>query len=168
MKTVQDNKKMISEKSYKVVTKRKNGSTRVQYFNEDPSLTDRSQGEATDINNIMRRFQKDGYLPLSNRQGVYADMSEVPTSLTDAYAVIKTAEDNFAKLPSNIREKFRNNPQEMISFLQNPKNLAEAEKLGLVNRVMQNNDDLNDDKKADTVKQKSSKKTEASQNSDPE
>lgn len=144
-KSVDVARKSITEKSYILVTRRTNGSKRVQIFNLDPSRTDESQGDSTDINNIMARYKRDGYLPQFSGGGVYADVSDIPKSLTEAYSMIKQSEETFSKLPSHIRERFRNNPQDMINFLNDPKNLAEAEKMGLVTRIQNKNDDSNDD-----------------------
>jgi phage internal scaffolding protein len=43
------------------------------------------------------------------------------------------AETEFAALPAQIRIKFANDPSNLVQFLDNPENRAEAEKLGLVN-----------------------------------
>jgi phage internal scaffolding protein len=43
------------------------------------------------------------------------------------------AESEFAALPAQLRNKFGNDPANLVQFLDNPENRAEAEKLGLVN-----------------------------------
>jgi len=105
---------------------------RVQTLNTEPSLTQQHFKDDCDINNIINKYEKTGQLPLSNKVGRYADYSE----LTDYQGMLQTiqdAQDAFMELPALIRSKFRNNPGEMINFLQNPNNREEAIKLGLVN-----------------------------------
>lgn len=137
-------------KSLKIITRRKNGTLRVQTQNNDPSLTDPQWDEKSDINYIMDRFLNHGESPNygSKKQGVYADVSQIP-DLLGAAIIVREAQNNFDSLPSKIREKFHNNPQNMIDFLSDPKNNEEAVELGLLtsNKLI-NNDKLNDDMKA--------------------
>lgn len=154
--------------SYKIITKRKNGTLRVQTFNEDPPMTDPQWTEESDINYIMDKFQKTGQLThTSNRQGVYADVSQIP-DLLGAAIIVKEAQDNFNALPSQIREKFKNDPQEMINFLQDPKNAEEAVKLGLLNKQELKNDNSNDEKNAPSKKQAKQKTDPPAPKTEPE
>lgn len=151
---------MESQQKIKVITKRPDGSTRVATINSEHSKTDQQFAKDCDINEIVRKFKKTGQLThLSKKQGVYADVSQVPDLLT-AYEQITIAENAFADLPSDVRLKFSNNPQEMINFLTNPQNHDEAVQLGLLVPPKQKNDDLNDDKSS--MAQKNQKTTTAS------
>lgn len=145
-------------KSYKIITKRKNGTIRVTTHNEDPTLTDPQWADQADIDNIMDRFQKTGAVPNygSQRKGIYADVSEIP-DLLGAAIIVRESQNNFNSLPSKIRERFNNDPQEMINFLKDPKNTQEAIDLGILTATPLNNDKLNDDLKA-TVKKKTEDK----------
>ncbi len=42
------------------------------------------------------------------------------------------AQNSFDSLPSNIRNRFENDPGKLLDFLANEENLSEAQKLGLV------------------------------------
>lgn len=159
--------KMLTEQSFKKVIIRKNGSKRVQTINEDPSMTDAQYTEDTDVNDIMRRYQKTGLIThVSQKQGIYADVSEVP-DLLQANEISRQTMEHFMRLPSDVRLKFNNNPEEMVTFLRNPQNIEEARTLGLIKpkTVVQKNDNPNDDKNSNT---KGSKKPKASESSDPE
>lgn len=113
---------------------RKNGTKRVTTFNHEPSMTDQQFAEDCDVNNIIDRFMKTGQINhLSSQQGVYADVSEIP-DLQGATIIVQEANNLFNELPSDIREKFKNNPIEMMEWLSEPKNTEEAVKLGLMTK----------------------------------
>lgn len=153
-------------KSQKIITRRENGTLRVQTHNLDPAMTDPQWEKESDINYIMDKFMKTGQVThTSNKKGIYADVSEIP-DLIGAAQIVREAQNNFEALPSHVREKFNNKPEEMIKFLQNPKNSEEAVQLGLLTKLPLNNDKLNDDLKAKT--EKATKKTEPLHKPDPE
>lgn len=117
----------------KIIEKRKNGTTRVATLNEHPSKTDQSQKQDCDVNYIVAKYRKTGQIThLAKRRGYYADVSTIP-DLTEALSIVSTASDAFNALPSQLRKRFGNDPQEMIAFLQDPSNLEESIKLGLRN-----------------------------------
>nr|QJB20853.1 MAG: internal scaffolding protein [Microvirus sp.] len=123
--------KELEEKSgYRTQTVRENGSLNIQSLNPDESMTQQQFKDQADINVIMSTYMKTGEFPLSQRQGFYADVSEVADYQTALNTVIK-AEEAFMDLPAEIRKRFQNDPQEMLSFLADNKNDEEAISLGL-------------------------------------
>lgn len=108
----------------------KTGQTMVATINEEPSMAEQQFKDECDINKIMEKYQKTGILPVSQRQGVYADLTSVG-SYQDALHAVMKAEEAFLQLPSEVRTRFRNNPQELIDFLEDEKNYDESVKLGL-------------------------------------
>lgn len=83
-----------------------------------------------DINSIMRKFQKTGVITHTARhQGEYGEIG--PQTLHDALNTVRAAETMFQELPSSIRNKFANNPQEFLAYVQDSKNYIEAQSLGL-------------------------------------
>ena len=57
------------------------------------------------------------------------------TGITDfqsAMEAVVRAQGAFNDLPANVRARFRNDPAEMLAFLEDGKNREEAVKLGLV------------------------------------
>lgn len=99
---------------------------------DEPSLTQQHFAEECDINEILRRSALSGVLPVNDKVPMYGDFTVVPKSLSEAFAMIKQANDLFASLPWQTRERFQNNPEKMITFLNDPSNRDEAIKLGLV------------------------------------
>jgi len=100
---------------------------------EDASRTQQHFKDETDINNILRQFNITGQLPtktISPRYGDFTGIGDYHSALNQVIA----AENEFMTLPAQLRARFDNNPQELIEFLNNPENLQEAQKLGLVNK----------------------------------
>lgn len=104
---------------------------RVQIFFSEPTLTQQSAAAEADINNIVARYQKTGILPEIARQGVFGDVSGIPDYQT-ALNIVQDAEEAFKALPSPLRARFNHNPGELLDFLQNEQNRAEAVALGLL------------------------------------
>lgn len=98
---------------------------------EGPGRTHQEFRDECDINVLMRRYIKHGVLPEGRSVGTYGDFSEVGDYL-EAQQILANATEQFASLPSTIRERFRNDPGEMLRFVADRGNLDEARKLGLL------------------------------------
>lgn len=97
----------------------------------DKSLTQQNSKDDADINIIMERFGHTGVLPQGARLPSYGDFDGV-TDYHSAMNAIKAAEGAFLALPATIRDRFENDPQQLIAFMDDESNRPEAEKLGLV------------------------------------
>lgn len=98
---------------------------------EEPSLAQQHFKDECDINNILRQFNITGMLPestLSPKYGDFTGISDYKTALDRVIA----ADEEFMALPAQLRARFDNEPANLIEFLENEENRAEAEKLGLV------------------------------------
>lgn len=98
---------------------------------EDASLAQQHFKDETDINNILRQFNITGQLPTALLSPRYGDFTGIVDYQSALNAVI-AAEDGFMSLPADTRAKFGNDPEQLIQFLADEGNRAEAEKLGLV------------------------------------
>lgn len=96
-----------------------------------PSMTQQSFKEECDINTIVKRFGVTGQLPAPVAMPSYSDFSEVVDYQTALNAIRRSGEA-FMGLPSGVRERFQNDPQQLLVFLGDEANRPEAEKLGLV------------------------------------
>ena len=99
---------------------------------EDATLTQQHFKDECDINNILRQFNITGLLPeapLSPRYGDFTGIGDYHSALNQVIA----AEDEFMRLPAQIRSRFDNDPAKLIDFLEKSENKDEAIKLGLVN-----------------------------------
>lgn len=120
----------------KIITRNKDGiAIKVQTKNEEPSLTQQHFESESNINNIMKKYHATGMITHLNRnKGVYADISTLGDYQNSLQTVID-AQNAFMTLPSSVRKKFSNNPQELINFLADSKNKDEAISLGLIKPV---------------------------------
>ena len=97
------------------------------------SMTRQSEMAACDIHNILKQFSQTGFEQLVREraaQGQYADLTNLP-DYQEALNVVLDAQAAFAALPSQIRDRFHNNPEEFIEFVGDPANQDEAIRLGL-------------------------------------
>lgn len=109
---------------------RENGTLRVATLNEKPTRTQQQFADHCDINNIMKRYKLNGQFDhLSKKQGQFLDLTNVP-DYQKAMDIVINANHLFTSLPAAIRNKFENDPAQMIAFLDNPANNEEAIKLG--------------------------------------
>ena len=100
-----------------------------------PSRTQQQFKDECDVNNILRNYVNTGILTHTAAVAPeFGDFSEMPADYGEALALIHKSEEQFAMLPSEVRERFDNRPANLISFLQDVNNREEAEKLGLVNK----------------------------------
>ena len=98
---------------------------------EDPSLTQQQFKEESDINTIVARFGITGIMPENFGMPSSSDFTETVSDYHTALNMVRQADEDFMLLPANVRERFRNDPQNLMDFVENPANLAEARELKL-------------------------------------
>lgn len=96
----------------------------------DPSLAVQAAREEVDINTIVKRFGLTGQLPDNVRMPEYGDFTGIRDYRTALHAVME-AEAAFLELPAEVRSKFDNDPQVMLEFVSDPKNLPVLREMGL-------------------------------------
>lgn len=126
-------RKRINQK----VILRKNGTLDIGSVNEERSMTQQQYKDSCDINNIIKQYAQTGELPLSNKVGQFLDVSNVQ-DYQSALTTVYEAQKAFDQLPSNIRSRFENDPNQLIAFLEDDKNFNEAQQLGLLKSIPQN------------------------------
>lgn len=102
---------------------------------QDPggeSLTKQEFKDECDINRIMARALRHGVLPQQSTGALYGDFSEVG-DYQQAQDILLHARQQFEALPSAVRDRFQNDPAQMLAFVADPKNKPELRKLGLAN-----------------------------------
>lgn len=121
----------------KVITKRKNGTIRVQHECVGASKTDQSDKNYLDINNIMKKYAQTGLLPqFAEKVPQYIDQSLVP-SYMEAHEQIKAAQEMFMQLPAEVRKLMDNKPENMVSVLSDSKNKEFLIKHGVMKKAEQ-------------------------------
>ena len=93
--------------------------------------TKQSMLAETDINNIMAKYSQTGLINWVNRtQPSYGETDG--TTYHEAMNLVLDAQEAFSELPSNIRQRFSNDPQQFLTFMGDKNNQNEAQELGLV------------------------------------
>ncbi len=96
------------------------------------SLTKQSFLKDANINTMVARFKKSGMFEnVTDKIAQYADLSK-PVSYRDSLDHIISAQAQFDALPALVRQRFQNEPAELIDFVQNEDNRDEAIRLGLL------------------------------------
>ena len=99
------------------------------------SMTKQSFVDDCDINTIMRRYEATGAFPDHMNQragrGQFGDFSDV-SDFQSALNTVIAAESAFADLPARLRDRFGNDPEQLLRFLNDENNRDEAISLGLV------------------------------------
>lgn len=101
----------------------------------DKSMTHQEFASECDINTIISRAAINPIPPPPD--GGYFDADLLPSSFEEAQSIVINARNQFASLPSRIRDRFANDPTRLLSFLADSSNLDEAISLGLVTRPSQ-------------------------------
>lgn len=95
------------------------------------SMTKQEFRDDADINVIVARVLKGE--PQAQFPGTFGDFSQVPDFATAMQQVVE-AKTAFDALPSRIRTRFHNNAASLVAFLDDPDNLDEAVRLGLIEK----------------------------------
>lgn len=100
-------------------------------FSKD-GKTQQNFREQCNINTIVDRARKSGMVShVSGKMPQYMDVSNM-TSYHEAMDTVLRAEYYFNALPAKLRERFYNDPEQLINFISNDENYEEAVRLGLV------------------------------------
>lgn len=105
------------------------------FVSDQPSRTVQSDAQDADINVIVARFGITGVLPQNVRMPLEADFIDI-TDFHTAMQAMRAAEESFAQMPANVRERFQNDPGLFVDFCLAEedgklKNIDEMRKLGL-------------------------------------
>lgn len=98
-----------------------------------PGKTKQEMKGESDINFILKKYQKTGTLSFVNQhQAEYMDVPNI--DFQEAMNTINEAEQMFADMPSSLRKEFKNDPGEFLEFVHNPDNADKMYDLGLAQR----------------------------------
>jgi len=101
------------------------------YCDPKQDRTQQSFKDECDINVLMKRYEKTGILP-SGRDipPQFADVTAL--DFTESMNRVAMVRGVFSQLDARTRARFENDPSQMLDFLADPANSAEAVKLGLL------------------------------------
>lgn len=98
-----------------------------------PSMTKQEFLAECDINGILAEFKITGqirHISANAERGQYLDLSGAP-DYQEALNIVARGNEAFASLPSQVRNRFNNDPAEFLAFMENPDNQDEIIRLGL-------------------------------------
>jgi len=98
----------------------------------DKSMTKQADLKRACIHNILNKYEKTGLLPQRKAQPIEGPVPDV-NSYHQAMTILVEAQTAFNELPSDIREKFNNNPAEFLEFVNDEENQEEMKEMGLTN-----------------------------------
>lgn len=101
-----------------------------QDVKQGEQMTVQSEKDNCDINVIVKRFGVTGQLPIVSRLPTYGDFDSI-FDFRSAMESVRSAQERFDALPSDVRKRFYNDPQMFVEFASDPKNLDEMRKMGL-------------------------------------
>jgi len=97
----------------------------------DESLAVQSAKDETDINTIVRRFGLTGELPGDFQMPQSVDVAGMPSSYHAAMNYVLASQAEFMRMPGELRERFNNDPGQLLGFLDDPSKVEESVSLGL-------------------------------------
>lgn len=102
-------------------------------YNTEKSMTQQEFAEETDINYIAERYGLNGTIPQVLELPRYGDFTGLFDYQSAQNAVIE-GKRQFMTLPAKVRARFQNDPQQLLTFLEDPENREEAIAIGLVEK----------------------------------
>ena len=101
------------------------------FFPPEEGKTKQEFKDECDIHSILKRYQETRTAEhINHRQAVFADVTAL--DFQTAMNVMADARSAFASLPSEVRDRFKNDPAELLAFVEDEANAEEAAELGLL------------------------------------
>lgn len=94
-------------------------------------FTEQSHKRETDVNLIIKKYDKTGLIDhVSRFEAKYGDMTGL--DFKTAQDLVTNARSSFETLPADIKKRFKQNPKNLLEFMEDPNNRKEAIELGLI------------------------------------
>lgn len=97
----------------------------------EKTLTQQQFKDEADINVLFGRYLETGEMPQLETPSQYGDFTGIYDFQT-AMNAVRAAQQKFEDLPARLKNRFENDPQKLLEFLNDPENLEEAQFLKLV------------------------------------
>lgn len=124
-------------------------------YNNEPSLTEKFHADSVDINNIVDQYLRGATVPGNSRVPRYIDCTDI-MSYQDSLDMVRCVNEQFDSLPAKLRGFFDNDPGQYFEFVNDPDNLEESIRLGLIDQPTQKTDESLSEPEADDAQQQSS------------
>lgn len=100
---------------------------------KDPSLAQQQFKNESDINVLFGKYLETGLIP-QVQDTISYQAFEGPFDFQEAMNAVRRAQESFDQLPARIKNRFDNNPQKLLDFLDDERNKDEAIFLELVTK----------------------------------
>lgn len=117
-----------------IITDRTKRTKRVQHQIEGPSKTEQSHIGSTNINKIVAKYKKTGFMNQSIKKPTFGDFTESGDFHNIKNRIIQ-ADKDFLTIPAEIRDRFNNDPGELLDFINDPENASDCVKMGLIEKM---------------------------------
>lgn len=104
------------------MSKWKENKANAVFINTEPTMTDQSQAESTDINIIIHQFLRTGHAP-AGKQPIYGDFSELPDDLRGFIEMGR----GMTSLVNQLPEQLRDIPVEQLLTMTNDEIVAKLQ-----------------------------------------
>lgn len=105
------------------------------------SRTKQSEGPATDINAIVKKYETTGMVShLNQRAPMYGDFSQA-VALHEALNAVMEADDAFMTLPAEVRKEAENDPVRFLEMLASPEGTEVLVEAGLDAKLVEERED---------------------------
>lgn len=96
------------------------------------SRTVQAGADRTDIRAILKRARRTGDMTafMTSKQAYYMDISDAPDFIA-AQNIVAKAKAQFEMLPSDVRDRFNNDPAKFLAFATDPANVEDLYKMGI-------------------------------------
>ena len=118
------------------IKKRYDRPDNVELITSEVSLVQQQFAESTRVRNILDKFMRTGIVEGNPLPPRYEDVSEVQ-DYQSAMNLLVNVQGHFDALPSKIRDRFGNDPEKYLAFINDPQNIDEAVELGLLQKTVQ-------------------------------
>ena len=100
---------------------------KIKYFTEQHHKLE------CDVNNIIKKYDRTGLINhISQIEAKYGDLTGL--EFQKMQNIVAGAKSMFNELPVEVRKEFDNDPQKLITFMENPENRERAIELGLIDK----------------------------------
>lgn len=100
-------------------------------INTGPGLTEQSHKDECDINLILEDYTRTGFIRHAKQnEGRYDDVTSV--DFEAAMNTVASVKSMFETLPGIIRKEFNHNPSQFLDYVQQPENVLELSKRGIL------------------------------------
>lgn len=129
---------MATTKKKRIVYNRFN-TRRVKTLPGEGRGAKQSFKDECDINVLMSKYKRTGAITHFNKHSPeYGFVSG--NDFAESMRIVIQAQEMFDELPAHVRNRFANQPEQFLDFVQNPDNASEMEALGLTTKKSESPD----------------------------